>query len=291
MMTSLHPHLIALAGGSGAGKTWLAERVLRVFGPISSRISLDDFYHDRAHLPPSRRAKINFDHPRAIDWPFLELVLRDCRAGRPTQLPQYNFATHARLDKCKRYLPTPLVLVDGLWLFWRARVRRLFDLRIYLECPTQLRLERRLARDVNERQRSADSVREQFWRTVMPMHECYVAPQVRWADRVLDQPSSEEEIRDLTRTLRALLVESEPPVCEELYPTPVVADCRVPEATLASTGPIPGAAVANDPVPPLKTAVAAPSSLPPREAPVTLSQPNAPAEQRGEDTPVIPTPA
>jgi len=164
-----------------------------------------DFYLDRAHLPPWQRGRINFDHPRAIDWRRFEAVLRESRVQREVSIPQYNFATHTRLPHDRPWTPAPLILVDGLWLLGRARVRRLFDFRIYLDCPGQLRLERRLSRDVTERGRTADSVRDQFWKMVAPMHERYVATQLRLADLVLQQPSGEVEIHELVAALHAMV--------------------------------------------------------------------------------------
>jgi uridine kinase len=197
--------LIAIVGGSGSGKSWLADRLQRAFGPGAARLSLDNFYLDRAHLPPWQRGRINFDHPRAIDWRRFEAVLRESRVQREVSIPQYNFATHTRLPHDRPWTPAPLILVDGLWLLGRARVRRLFDFRIYLDCPGQLRLERRLSRDVTERGRTADSVRDQFWKMVAPMHERYVATQLRLADLVLQQPSGEVEIHELVAALHAMV--------------------------------------------------------------------------------------
>jgi len=196
--------LIAIVGGSGAGKTWLADRLQQACGAEAGRVSLDDFYRDRSHLSPTRRATINFDHPRAIDWPLVVQALRGCREGRLTRLPRYSFTTHTRLHQHDEWLPPSLVLMDGLWLFWRPAVRELFDLRIFLACATPLRLERRLARDVAERGRSPKAVREQFWKTVAPMHDRFVAPQMRWADIVLSEPPSEAEIQRLVELVQRL---------------------------------------------------------------------------------------
>lgn len=198
------PKLIAIVGGSGAGKSWLADRLQQAFATSAARLSLDNFYLDRADLPPSHRARVNFDHPRAIDWPRLQTVLRACRAGRTTRIPQYNFATHTRMPHEKLWAPAPLVLVDGLWLLSRPRVRSLFALGIYLDCPAQLRLKRRLARDVAERGRTPDSVRDQFWKEVEPMHDRHVIPQLRLAHVVLGQPVSEAEMDGLIARIRAL---------------------------------------------------------------------------------------
>src|ERR1700676_5199338 len=104
------PLLVAIVGGSGAGKSWLADRLQSILGTKSARMSLDDFYRDRPGLTPARRARINFDHPRAIDWPRVERALRDCLAWRTTQVPQYDFKTHARLPRSRILRPKPLIL-------------------------------------------------------------------------------------------------------------------------------------------------------------------------------------
>ena len=179
------PILVAIVGGSGSGKTWLAGKLQAALGPKAARLSLDDFYHDRSGLSPARRATINFDHPRAIDWESLERVLLDCCAGKAARLPCYDFKTHSRLRSSKLLKLRPIILVDGLWLLRRPSIRRLFDLRVFLVCPASIRLRRRLARDVLARGRTRASIEKQFWTTVQPMHLKYVAPQARWADVVL----------------------------------------------------------------------------------------------------------
>jgi uridine kinase len=194
--------LVAIVGGSGAGKTWLAERLRVALGRQAARLSLDDFYRDRSHLPPARRARVNFDDPRAIDWAAVERVLRDLRVGRPASVPAYDFATHCRLPRA-RTLPTkPVVLMDGLWLLQRRQVRRLFALAIFIKCPARLRLGRRLARDVRERGRTRASVLRQFRETVEPMHRRFVAPQARWADVVLDGDFGVGGVRRLAARLQ-----------------------------------------------------------------------------------------
>ncbi len=193
--------IVAIVGGSGAGKSWLTERLQRLFGAQAARLSLDDFYRDRSHLPAARRARINYDHPRAIDWARVEACLRECRAGRPTRLPRYDFKTHTRSAAEPRWQPRPLVLFEGLWLLLRPPVRRLFDVTIFIESPAALRLRRRLARDVAERGRSRASVRRQFAATVAPMHERFVAPQKRWAQVVLNQPLGEADVYRLADQL------------------------------------------------------------------------------------------
>jgi uridine kinase len=202
---SRRPHLIAIVGGSGSGKSWLAERLCTAFAPQAERLSLDSFYRDRSHLPPARRARINFDHPLAIEWDCLETVLNDLLAGRTAHVPDYDFSTHSRGPKWHELTPKRLIFLDGLWLLRRASLRARFDLMIYLDCPTRLRLRRRLARDLQSRGRTAAAVREQFWGTVEPMHTRYVAPQVRWADLVLHKPCTAADLKSIESRLRSLL--------------------------------------------------------------------------------------
>src|SRR6266705_1630776 len=106
------PKLVAIVGGSGAGKTWLTDRLRQIFGEKAERVSLDDFYLDRAALSAKRRALVNYDHPRAIDWALVEEFLRDCRAGRLCRLPRYDFKTHTRVTRWEWWRPKPLVLVE-----------------------------------------------------------------------------------------------------------------------------------------------------------------------------------
>jgi uridine kinase len=199
-----HPQLVAVVGGSGSGKTWLAKNLLRDFAPNAARLSLDDFYHDRSHLSKGRRAKINFDHPRAIDWQRFETVLRELHAGRVASVPAYDFATHARMPQPKVIRPKPLIFVDGLWLLHRPSVRRLFSYSIFLECSSRTRLRRRFERDLRNRGRTVESIRQQFWRTVEPMHGRYVAPQYRWADLVMRRTCRPTDLRSINRRIRSV---------------------------------------------------------------------------------------
>jgi uridine kinase len=196
------PLLIAIVGGSGAGKSWLAEQLQKKLGKTAARISLDDFYLDRSHLSPRRRALINFDHPRAIDWVSLEKVLQDCRAGRATRVPQYDFKTHSRRTGTAVLSPKPVILIDGLWLLRRASLRRMFGVRIFIDCPTKLRLSRRLARDLLLRGRERASVDHQFWKMVEPMNIQYVVAQARWAHILLKAPIKKTDVSHLAGQIR-----------------------------------------------------------------------------------------
>lgn len=197
--------LIAVVGGSGAGKGWLVERVCQLVGPDACHLQLDDFYRDRSHLPLHRRARINFDAPRAIDWTSAERALRDCRSGQPTSIPRYDFATYSRAGERAHWEPRALVLVDGLWLLRPPVIRALFDLKIYLDTPSELRCRRRLARDVAERGYTRDAVEYQLRTAVAPMHERYVEPQKKWADVILTQPFEEAQLLGLANRLWSIL--------------------------------------------------------------------------------------
>jgi uridine kinase len=203
------PKLIAIVGGSGAGKTWLARRLELHLQPTASRLSLDDFYLDRSSLSERQREALNYDHPRAIDWKRLEATLQHCRAGKSSRVPRYDFTTHTRKPDEQIFTPTPVVMVDGLWLLVQSRIRELFDFTIFIDCPEQLRRQRRLERDVIERGRKSMHVLTQFSETVTPMHERFVAPQAANADIVLRHSPEPVEIENLAETIRALVSEDE----------------------------------------------------------------------------------
>jgi len=204
MKSSIHTRLVAVVGGSGSGKTWLADHLQKSIGNGVGRLSLDDFYLDRSHLPPARRERINFDHPNAIDWPLVEKSLKACRAGRSFRVPRYDFTTHTRVPRRETFHPWPLNIVEGLWLLLRPSVRACFSLRLFIECPVRVRLARRLSRDAAERGRSHESVRRQFWETVAPMHERHVTPQAKWAHFVLESPPRSDRVLQLVDLLKTL---------------------------------------------------------------------------------------
>jgi len=195
------PRLIAIIGGSGAGKSHLAGMLEQHLGQAVLRLSLDDFYRDRSKCPAGRRQRINFDHPRAIDWAALERALTELAKGKSAAIPQYDFATHTRKPQPRIVQPRPVILVEGLWPLHRARIRSLFDFRIFLACPASCRFRRRLERDIAERGRTAESVRRQFMETVFPMHRKFVAPQTRWSDLIVTRALAARDIAPLARRL------------------------------------------------------------------------------------------
>jgi uridine kinase len=196
------PLLVAIVGGSGSGKSWLADKLQSALGHIAGRLSLDNFYRDRSHLSPAQRARINFDNPAAMDWPEFERVLNSCVHWRKTQVPCYNFTTHCRLPRSRVLKPKSIMLVEGLWLLRSRRIRKFFGFRIFLDIPMKLRLRRRLARDVTVRGRSRSSIQEQFRKTVEPMHRKFIVPQARLAHLVLLRNPGKREIKNLISRIR-----------------------------------------------------------------------------------------
>ena len=205
MKSNSVPFLVAIVGGSGSGKSWLAERLEAALDGKAARLSQDDFYHDRSRVPPEERAALNFDHPDAIDWQSLEKAVQELMEGRVASLPTYDFKTHCR-DPCFRALePKPIILMEGLWLLRQQSLRDCFDLKVFIECPLSTRLRRRIERDLLARGRSRASVEKQFYETVEPMHREFVSPQKRWADVVLPFDLTEHDVRQLANKLSAKL--------------------------------------------------------------------------------------
>jgi len=187
-------HLIAITGGSGSGKTWLAKKLKRRLGRRAGMLSLDDFYRDLSALPPRERNRVNFDHPDAIDWDLFRTCLESIRRGTATRLPCYDFATHTRSARTRRWDPRPVVVIDGLWLLREPAIRRLYAYTVFVDGPEELRLARRLARDQAERGRSKASVLRQWRSHVKPMHDAHVTPQARVARLVVTPESAHKAL-------------------------------------------------------------------------------------------------
>jgi len=198
------PLFVAIVGGSGSGKSWLAHELQLALGRCAIRLSLDDFYRDRSHLLPAKRDQLNFDRPESIDWSLFEQVLLDCFQWRSTRVPRYDYKTHCRRAIWRRFDPKPIILVDGLWVLRKPPIRRLFQFRIFIECPVATRFQRRLTRDRIGRGRTSASVRRQFWKTVQPMHRQFVNPQRRWAHAVLRRNWGRRHVCEIAALLEQL---------------------------------------------------------------------------------------
>ncbi|MFA6564839.1 MAG: uridine kinase [Verrucomicrobiia bacterium] len=197
-------HLVAIAGGSGSGKTWLARRLRRQLGCNAGLVSLDDFYRDLSALSKRERDRRNFDDPAAIEWSLFLKTLARIKHGEPAAIPRYDFASHTRRPRTRLWTPKPIVLLEGLWLLREPRARRLYSLNVYLNAPDEVRLRRRVARDRKERGRSRASVLRQFRAHVEPMHERFVASQARHADIVLDSRIGDVTLGKLVAMVKEL---------------------------------------------------------------------------------------
>lgn len=182
------PLVIGIVGGSGSGKTTVAHGILDALGGVDAAfIDQDAYYRDLGHLPLSERVKVNFDHPDAFDTDLLVSQLETLAAGRAIRKPTYDYAQHTRATATEGVEPRDVILVDGIMLFLDPRLRALFDIKIYVDVPDDIRFIRRLQRDVAERGRSVESITTQYLSTVRPMHLEFVEPSRRWADVILPE--------------------------------------------------------------------------------------------------------
>ncbi|MEE2767908.1 MAG: uridine kinase [Actinomycetota bacterium] len=191
--------LVGIAGGSAAGKTTLAAGLATRLGNRLAVLEFDCYYRDHGHLSVEDRALVNYDHPRSLDAELFVSHLDDLVAGQAIEAPIYDFATHTRTSATETVGPCPVVVVAGILLLAFPSVRQRLDLVVYVDTPAEVRLERRVVRDVAERGRTEDSVRAQFATTVVPMHEEWVAPFVSEVDLILDG------LRDPEKTIKAVL--------------------------------------------------------------------------------------
>lgn len=182
------PLVIGVAGGSGSGKSTVVREIVRGVAPEAvSLIHQDAYYRDYRHLPFEERATINFDHPNALESDLFVTHLDELRAGRPADMPVYDFKTHTRSADTVRIDPTRVVIVDGILVLADRGVRDRMDIRVFVETDADIRLIRRLQRDVDERGRTVQSVLDQYERTVRPMHLEFVAPSKRYADLIVPE--------------------------------------------------------------------------------------------------------
>ena len=182
------PVVIAIAGGSGSGKTTVANVIMERIGKehIAS-LPHDAYYKDLSDLAPSQRASINFDHPDSLDTALLITHIKQLKEYRPVDLPVYDFKTHSRTAQTIRIEPQPVILVEGILIFTEAELRKLFDIKIFVDTDADIRFIRRLQRDITERGRSTESVVNQYLSTVRPMHLEFVEPSKRYADVIIPE--------------------------------------------------------------------------------------------------------
>ncbi len=199
------PVVVGIAGGSGSGKTTVARAVVSAIGTDRcAYVQHDAYYRHLGHLPLEARHKVNFDHPDSLETELLVEHLAELRTGRTVEIPVYDFATHTRTDSTVTVPPCPLVVLDGILLLADGELREQLDLSVFVDTEADVRLMRRLERDMEERGRTLQSVLAQYEETVRPMHLEFVEPSKRHADLIVGG-SNEHAIAAVLAAVRGAL--------------------------------------------------------------------------------------
>ncbi|CAN0142793.1 unnamed protein product [Discosporangium mesarthrocarpum] len=180
--------VVGVAGGSGSGKTTLSKAVVKALGSDSvTHICHDSYYRNLSHLPLEARGKTNFDHPSSLETSLLVNHLKELKAGRPVEVPVYDFSTHTRTAHTVRTLGKRVILVEGILIFSEPELVEQMDIKIFVDTVPDLRLIRRMQRDVAERGRTHEEVVSQYLATVRPMHDEFVEPSKRYCDFIVPE--------------------------------------------------------------------------------------------------------
>ncbi|NCB64173.1 MAG: uridine kinase [Clostridia bacterium] len=177
--------VIGIAGGTGSGKTTLTQRLKERFGGDVSVLYHDNYYKAHYDMPYEERAQLNYDHPDAFDTQRMIEDLKALRAGKTIQCPVYDYTLHNRSEETVEVRPTKVIIVEGILIFQNEELRSLMDIKIFVDTDADVRILRRITRDVKKRGRSLDSVVAQYLTTVKPMHEQFVEPSKRSADIIV----------------------------------------------------------------------------------------------------------
>jgi uridine kinase len=200
--------LVGVAGGTGSGKTSFAYKVRERLGPERCvTIAQDAYYKDGSTLTPSARAAINYDHPDAFDTSLLIQDLRDLKAGRPVPHLTYDHASYSRQVLTDAHKPRPVIILEGILILAEEPLRRVMDIKLFIDTDSDVRILRRLRRDLTERGRSFESVERQYLASVRPMHLEFVEPSKRYADLIVPEGAENEVALDLVvARVEAMLV-------------------------------------------------------------------------------------
>lgn len=183
--------IIGICGGTGSGKTTIARKIVEAVGRSNVvLVEQDSYYRNLSDMPLDERHQANFDHPDSIDSDMLVNHLIRLRQGLSIEMPLYDFVTHTRSDDIEVIKPKPVVIVEGILIFAESRVLDLLDVRVFVDTPDDVRLMRRLRRDINERGRTFERTLEQYERTIRPMHFEFVEPSKRFADIIIPEGSN-----------------------------------------------------------------------------------------------------
>lgn len=179
--------VLGIAGGTGSGKTTISRAVIEALGPAGVLIDHDAYYRDMSHLPFEEREKINYDHPDSLETDLLIQHLRVLRRGEGFDKPIYDYTQHARSRETVRIHPAPVIIVEGILTLAVPELRRELDIKVFVDTDADIRLMRRIRRDLEQRGRSFASVRTQYYETVRPMHLAFVEPSKRFADVIIPE--------------------------------------------------------------------------------------------------------
>ena len=193
-----HPLVVGIAGGSGSGKSTIAASILESL-PRGSGVLLqqDHYYRSLSHLLPAERERVNYDHPDALEIDLLCRHVDELRAWRPIDRPSYDFSIHDRARDAVRIDPAPVVVVEGILVLAEERLRARFDVKIFVDTDSDIRLMRRIRRDLEHRGRTFAQVRKQYYETVRPMHIAFVEPSKRFADIIVPEGGQNRVALDL----------------------------------------------------------------------------------------------
>src|SRR5512142_68601 len=202
--------LVGIAGGTGSGKTSLAVKIVeRVGADRCLLLAQDSYYKDGSTLSPAAQAAINYDHPDAFDTSLLVQDLRDLKAGRPVPCLSYDHSAYARRVLPDALTPRPVVLLEGILVLAEEPLRRLMDIKLFIDTDADVRILRRLQRDIHERGRSFDSVQRQYLESVRPMHLELVEPSKRYADLIIPEGAQNQvALEAVVARIRAILARS-----------------------------------------------------------------------------------
>jgi len=190
--------VVGIAGGTGSGKTTVAKKIGAALpqGGVAM-IEFDAYYRDRPDLSFDERGLLNFDHPDSLETELLVDHLGELKAGRAIDAPIYDFKTHRRMEESRRVEPATIVIVEGILVFVDHRLRDRFDMKIFVDTDPDIRVFRRIRRDMEQRGRTFESIREQYYKTVRPMHLQFVEPSKRWADLIIPEGGNNKVALDL----------------------------------------------------------------------------------------------
>jgi len=182
--------IIGLAGGTGCGKTTITRRIVESFGEDVTVLKHDSYYCARHDLTYEERTNLNYDHPDAFDTELLCEALRELKAGHPIEMPVYDYTIYDRTDRTVTVFPSRVILVEGILIFHAKELRDLMDIKLFVDTDADVRILRRIVRDVKERGRTLDSIINQYLATVKPMHEAFVEPTKCYADIIIPEGGS-----------------------------------------------------------------------------------------------------